>query len=151
MLYDVKAKIVKNQKLTPFIYYLELEMPKLTALFVPGQFVHVRLLGTTDPLLRRPLSVNRIVNKKNAGIIYKIVGKGTYLLKEMAVGETVDVLGPLGNGFDLTKIKNSKGPVIFIAGGMGIAPFLFLAKYLNKEKERSLLLWAWKQKQNWFV
>lgn len=136
MLYDLKAKIAKNHKLTPSIYYLELEIPKLAGLLVPGQFLHVRLLGTTDPLLRRPLSVNRIVNKKNVGIIYKVVGKGTYLLKEMAAGETVDALGPLGNGFDLTKIKNSKNPLIFAAGGMGIAPFVFLSKYLRKKKRK---------------
>ncbi len=136
MLQDVKAKIVKNQKLTPSIYYLELEIPKLAGVLVPGQFLHIRLLGTTDPLLRRPLSVNKIVNKKNVGIVYKVVGKGTYLLKEMAAGETVDVLGPLGNGFDLSKIKNRKGPVIFVAGGMGIAPFVYLAKYLSREKRK---------------
>ncbi len=134
MLYDVKAKIVKNRKLTPSVYYLELEIPKFSGALVPGQFLHIRLLGTTDPLLRRPLSVNKIVNKKNVGIVYKVVGKGTYLLKEMAEGETVDVLGPLGNGFDLSKIKNNKAPVIFVAGGMGIAPFVFLAEYLRKKK-----------------
>ena len=136
MLYDVKAKIIKNQKLTPFIYYLELEIPKLTGVLVPGQFLHIRFLGTTDPLLRRPLSVNRIVNKKNVGVVYKVVGKGTYLLKEMAAGETIDVLGPLGNGFDLSKIINSKKPVIFVAGGMGIAPFVFLGKCLSKKKRK---------------
>ncbi len=136
MLYDLKAKIIKNKKLTPSIYYLELKIPKLAGKLIPGQFLHVRLLGTTDPLLRRPLSVNRIVNKNNVGIVYKVVGKGTYLLKEMAVGETVDVLGPLGNGFDLSKIENNKGPVIFVAGGMGIAPFVFLAKYLRVKKRK---------------
>jgi dihydroorotate dehydrogenase electron transfer subunit len=134
MLYDLKAKIVKNRKLTLSIYYLELEVPELVSALVPGQFLHVRILGTTDPLLRRPLSVNRIVNKKNAGIIYNVVGKGTYLLKEMAEGESVDVLGALGNGFDVKKIKNSNVPVIFAAGGMGIAPFVFLAKYLSGKK-----------------
>lgn len=136
MIYDLKAKIVKNKKLTPSIYYLELKIPKLAGKLIPGQFVHVRLLGTTDPLLRRPLSVNRIVNKNNAGIVYKVVGKGTYLLKEMAVGETLDVLGPLGNGFDLSRIKNNKDPLIFVTGGMGIAPFVFLAKYLSNKKRK---------------
>ncbi len=136
MIYDLKAKIVKNQKLTPSVYYLELKIPKLTRLIVPGQFLHLSLLGITDPLLRRPLSVNRIVNKTNVGIVYKVVGKGTSLLKEMAVGETVDVLGPLGNGFELKYFKNSIDPLIFVAGGMGIAPFVFLAKYLLNKKRR---------------
>ena len=109
MIYDVKAKIIKNKKLTPSIYYLELEIPKLASRLVPGQFVHVRVLGTTDPLLRRPLSVNKIIGKKNIGIVYKVVGKGTNLLREMAQGEMLEVLGPLGNGFDLKKLKGEVG------------------------------------------
>lgn len=136
MLQDVKAKIIKNEKLTPSVYYLELEVPTLVDLLIPGQFLHIRILGTTDPLLRRPFSVNRIVNKNNVGIVYKVVGKGTYLLKEMAVGETVDVLGPLGNGFDLALLKNSNDPVILVAGGMGIGPFVFLAKAISNKKRK---------------
>lgn len=136
MIRDLKARIINNKQISPSIYYLELNLPKMAGNICPGQFLHLRLLGTTDPLLRRPLSVNRIVNKNNVGIIYKVVGKGTYLLKEMAKGETVDVLGPLGNGFNLKRGIKNKGPLIFVAGGMGIAPFISLAKNLNVKKKK---------------
>ncbi|MBU1087357.1 MAG: dihydroorotate dehydrogenase electron transfer subunit [Candidatus Omnitrophica bacterium] len=138
MLYDLKAKIEKNQQLSASVYYLELSMPKIPAKLKPGHFVHIRLMHTNDPLLRRPLSVNRIVERKlknkiirNIGIVYKIVGKGTNLLKEMAAGEQVDVLGPLGNGFELACLK-PKQPIILVSGGMGIAPLVFLAQTLSK-------------------
>ncbi len=139
MLYDVKAKIEENQKISPSVYYLELSMSKIPAKLVPGHFVHIRLMHTNDPLLRRPLSVNKVIKKKikgklkySIGIVYKIVGKGTSLLKEMAIGEIIDVLGPLGNGFDLNVLKDKKTkknlnqPILFISGGMGIAPLVFL-------------------------
>ncbi|MFH1061470.1 MAG: dihydroorotate dehydrogenase electron transfer subunit [Candidatus Omnitrophota bacterium] len=146
MLYDLKAKIEINQQISPSVYYLELSMPTIPAKLVPGHFVHIRLIGTNDPLLRRPLSVNRIVehkvkNKtiKNIGMVYKIVGKGTNLLKEMAVGEQVDVLGPLGNGFNLACLK-PKQPIIFVSGGMGIAPLLFLAQTLSLKKTKKQIM-----------
>lgn len=142
MLYDLKANIEINQQIAPSVYYLELAMPTIPAKLIPGHFLHIRLLGTTDPLLRRPLSVNRIIPRKvknkvinNIGIIYKTVGKGTSLLKEMAVGEQVDVLGPLGNGFNLNCLKPQQ-PIILISGGMGIAPLIFLTQNLNKSKQK---------------
>jgi dihydroorotate dehydrogenase electron transfer subunit len=140
MLYNLKARIEINKPISPSVYYLELSLAKIPAELKPGHFVHIRLLGTTDPLLRRPLSVNRIVEhkiknkiRKNIGIIYKTVGKGTNLLKEMAIGEQVDVLGALGNGFNLDCLR-PKQPIIFVSGGMGIAPLVFLAQTLSAAK-----------------
>ncbi|MBU1045229.1 MAG: dihydroorotate dehydrogenase electron transfer subunit [Candidatus Omnitrophica bacterium] len=142
MLYDLKAKIEINQQLAASVYYLELSMASIPAKLKPGHFVHIRLMHTNDPLLRRPLSVNRIVERKiknkivkNIGIVYKIVGKGTHLLKEMAVGEEVDVLGPLGNGFNSNVLKPQQ-PIIMVSGGMGIAPLVFLAQKLIAAKSK---------------
>ncbi len=143
MLYDLKATIEINQQISANVYYLELSIAKITSKLKAGHFVHIRLMGTNDPLLRRPLSVNRIVERKfknkiikNIGIVYKVVGKGTNLLKEMAVGEQVDVLGPLGNGFDLKDLK-LKQPIILVSGGMGIAPLVFLAQsFKGKQKKQ---------------
>ena len=142
MLYDLKATIEINQQISASVYYLELSIAKIPAKLKSGHFVHIRLMGTNDPLLRRPLSVNRIVERKfknkivkNIGIVYKIVGKGTNLLKEMAVGEQVDVLGPLGNGFNIKNLKPQQ-PIIIVSGGMGIAPLVFLSQILNKSKQK---------------
>jgi len=142
MVYDLKAKIEINQPISANVYYLELSIAKITSKLKPGHFVHIRLLGTNDPLLRRPLSVNRIVERKfknkimkNIGIVYNVVGKGTNLLKEMAVGEQVDVLGPLGNGFNLKDLKPMQ-PIILVSGGMGIAPLVFLSQSLMQRKQK---------------
>ena len=59
----------------------------------------------------------------------KIRGKGTKLLSEKNVGDNINIIGPLGNGFPLIKTDKK---IIFIAGGIGIAPFLYLSKYYNK-------------------
>jgi dihydroorotate dehydrogenase electron transfer subunit len=142
MLYDVKGKIVINKPITQSVNYLELSMPKIPAKLEPGHFLHIRLMHTNDPLLRRPLSVNRVVSRKikgkvtnNVGIVYKIVGKGTSLLKEMAVGESVDVLGPLGNGFDLGPVFKNKQNALLVSGGMGVAPLIFLAQFIKKKNK----------------
>jgi len=137
VVYQEKAKIVTNKKLTPSIYFLELDMPKIPRLLRPGQFLHIRIGSGVDPLLRRPFSVNRLRARKKGkglyvGIVYKVVGKGTRLLKEMAVGEKVDVLGPLGNGFDINPAVRTNTPILLVCGGMGIAPVLFLSWHLMK-------------------
>jgi len=143
MVYDVKAKIVRNEKISPSVYYLELDIPKIAGRFSPGQFLHMRIGTGVDPLLRRPFSVNRIIKRQNkifVGIIYKIVGKGTKILKETRAGERFDVLGPLGNGFNLKAAEKANQPVILVGGGMGIAPLFFLAKVLAKRTKPAVFI-----------
>ncbi|MFW6269683.1 MAG: dihydroorotate dehydrogenase electron transfer subunit, partial [Bacillota bacterium] len=85
--------------------------------------------NTFDPLLRRPFSFFDI--DKNKGIIklvYKIVGRGTRILSKYKNGEKINVLGPLGNGFDL---KSDYDKIIVIGGGMGIVPLFMLVKLLK--------------------
>src|SRR5699024_2116254 len=68
----------------------------------PGQFLHIAVTGHT---LRRPLSiaaVNR--SEKTVTILFKIIGNGTKVLSEYQLGETIDVLGPAGNGFPLDNL-----------------------------------------------
>ncbi len=134
-IHQVQAAIVKNEKITPTVYYLELSIPGLAETLRPGQFLHLRIGTGVDPLLRRPLSVYSLVKKNNGrhniAVVYKVVGKGTKLLAERSARETVDILGPLGNGFT---VRN--GPVILVAGGMGVAPMVFLAQALLRRNNR---------------
>lgn len=100
----------------------------------PGQFVTVRSGESTDPLLRRPFSIcnallHRTTGKAFFDILYKAVGKGTHLMTRIKAGESVNVLGPLGRPFTLPK---RKGVCILIAGGMGVAPLVLLARWLLK-------------------
>jgi len=100
----------------------------------PGQFLMVHLGKTTqDPLLRRPFSIHRIQDKNQLMLLYKIVGKGTLLLSCLKKDDSISVIGPLGNGFAISKPHEK---TLLIAGGMGIAPLFFLAQFLDKVQKQ---------------
>jgi dihydroorotate dehydrogenase electron transfer subunit len=124
----IDAKIVENKELFPNHFRIVLEAPTIAKDATPGQFLHVRISETFDPLLRRPFSISRI-KEEGIEIIYKVVGKGTYLLSKKREGETLDILGPNGVGFDILGVKEA----LLVAGGIGVAPLLSLADSLGKK------------------
>ena len=135
----MKQLIVKemaNEKISTKFYRMRLAVPYLGKVSRPGQFVKVRCSSGTDPLLRRPLGVYRI-HSDGIEVLYEVVGRGTDILSHMAKGSEVDILGPLGNGFDIDqKFKNVKGQKdILVAGGIGVAPLMALAERLRKLKK----------------
>ncbi|MBU0634745.1 MAG: dihydroorotate dehydrogenase electron transfer subunit [Candidatus Omnitrophica bacterium] len=138
MLYQKQAFIVENKQIAPAVYKLKADIPGLAGHLKAGQFLHLRIGESYDPLLRRPFSVYKIENQKGNGrklicIIYKVIGRGTKILSQKTKGELLNVLGPLGNGFDFigTGLKNR--PVFLVAGGMGVAPLFFLASMMIKK------------------
>lgn len=93
----------------------------------PGQFVHLRWLETSDPLLRRPFSVHDYCKDKGElSLLFQVRGKFTRLLEQLKSGHRVDLLGPLGRGFTFPQQER----VIMVAGGIGLAPLSFWADYL---------------------
>ena len=141
MVYQVEATITSNRKISPDVYAMDMIVPKMGPHLKPGHFIHMRIGTGVDPLLRRPFGVNSVIRKGKKtiiGIVYRVVGKGTILMTEKRSGETVDLLGPLGNGFsvDLKKIKNRQ--VVLVAGGMGVAPLVYLAEYLKNKTKKPL-------------
>ena len=129
---------------------------------IPGQFVNIRVSDSYDPLLRRPLSIAGIDRQKGEiTIYYRVKGRGTALLAAYPEGSTLDVLGPLGNGFSLAGMLNdpepevsetgnfcrpqdSTGPInelVLVAGGIGIFPLYALLEHmLNHTRLRALPL-----------
>jgi dihydroorotate dehydrogenase electron transfer subunit len=97
----------------------------------PGQFLNVKV-GDREPLLRRPFSIHQ-VSGKNLELLYEVRGQGTRILSRKKSGEYLDIIGPLGNGFDYRSggYKVRRTPVL-VAGGIGVAPLLFLAEKLTK-------------------
>lgn len=128
-------EIIKIEALGLHHYRIRLFAPGLTSIAKPGQFLHIRINDGIDPLLRRPFSIHRIVDD-GVEILFRVVGKGTRLLSKKRVGERLNLLGPLGNGF---RIREDKG-VVLVAGGIGIAPLFFLAEKLTKSKHPLTLL-----------
>ena len=145
MIHQVKAKIKKNKQLTPSTYLLEIGVPKIAGSVRAGQFLHVRINESLDPLLRRPFSIFNLEKKGSSALVtvlYKVVGRGTKILSQMRTGEFLDVLGALGNGFDTGPVKSSGRQVIFVAGGIGIAPLYYLARIIkqqNRSKSKMIL------------
>lgn len=106
---------------------MRIESPYLTKNSKPGQFVEIKISDGIEPLLRRPLGVHRIL-KNGIDLLYAVVGKGTETLSKKKAGEEIDLIGPLGNGFD---IAASTKAAILVAGGIGVAPLLALAEHLG--------------------
>ncbi|WP_125010904.1 dihydroorotate dehydrogenase electron transfer subunit [Parageobacillus thermoglucosidasius] len=123
-------RIVRHKQLAKNIYEIVLSGRLVEEMNEPGQFVHVRVSSQPAPLLRRPLSLCHINKKaRECTIIYRKEGVGTALLSEKWPGETVDVLGPLGNGFPLDTAAKGKRALL-VGGGIGIPPLYELAKRL---------------------
>ena len=124
--FQEKCRLVDYTQVAEGIYRLTVEAPRISSAAGPGQFVMVRVSDTLDPLLRRPLSIHR-VRDDHLSLLFKIIGRGTELLARARVGESLDILGPLGHGFEPTIGR----PVCLVGGGMGIAPLYFLADHLR--------------------
>ena len=129
----VKAKLIKNIEVAPKYYKIKLACSSIAKRARPGQFLEVKVSNTYEPLLRRPLGINR-VNGASIEILYEVVGRGTEILSQRKPGEYLDVIGPLGNGFSLPSTINHQPSTILVAGGMGVAPLVFLAEKLAKGK-----------------
>jgi len=121
-----QAVITEHQTVGPMVQWLTLRSPVIAKAAQPGQFVHIRVGRNYDPLLRRPISIAAANPAEGTiSLIYRIVGRGTAELARLKLGEELDVMGPLGNGFDQACQKP-----LLVGGGMGLAPLLFLAQAL---------------------
>jgi len=144
---DETVAVIENRALTGGHFLLSLDAPQQAPAVRPGQFVMVRLLGRSDVLLRRPMSIYAVEPKedsrrggsgKGQGIrvlqlLYKAVGRGTRLMAELRPGDQVGLLGPLGHGFfeeDYLPNAHEAEEVLHVAGGIGIAALLLPAKRL---------------------
>ncbi len=120
--------ILSNTALTDSVYKMVL-LGDTTAITAPGQFVNIQLDGL---FLRRPISVCDY-DEKSLTIVYKVVGKGTEMMSSMHVGEALDILTGLGNGYDLT--LSGDAPVL-LGGGVGVPPMYNLAKKLAAQSKK---------------
>jgi dihydroorotate dehydrogenase electron transfer subunit len=119
---QLKAPIASVVEVLSEVYLLWLEAPAITGEAKPGQFVMADCGGGT--LLPRPFSIHRVDGGRLA-LLFSVVGKGTKRLSQMKKGDTLNIFGPLGNGFTINPTAKN---VLLVAGGMGIAPLYFLAE-----------------------
>jgi dihydroorotate dehydrogenase electron transfer subunit len=122
-------KVIENKRLNKDFFIIELEGNTTIPDLKPGQFIQVRVDGSPGTFLRRPISVHDVDYVKNTlKVLIQIAGKGTETLSKVESGETLNIIYPLGNSFSLPA-KGDK--ILLVGGGCGIAPLLFLGRYLK--------------------
>lgn len=132
MILQRTARTIENVPLAERTFRIRLECPEIAAAIRPGQFLMLRLPGTSDPLLGRPFALyDTVLDETNKpvglDVVYLVVGKMTGLLAQVKAAEPIEVWGPLGNGFpDLTGSEH----VTCVAGGIGQTPFLAYVREL---------------------
>jgi dihydroorotate dehydrogenase electron transfer subunit len=144
------ATISSNVEVIRGIHLMWIEAPDIAAAAQPGQFITVRC---GDLTLRRPFSIHQSSpltcspydSSRRAGedpgegeiaVLFKATGKGTLWLSQQQNGEKIDILGPLGKGFTIgPKSKN----LLLVAGGIGLAPLIFLMQQALSQHQMTLI------------
>lgn len=136
MMRQIEVLVTESERLGGQYVRLSFENEEFAKDCQPGQFLTALTNHLPAPLLRRPFGIHD-VDGAIIRILFKIVGPGTSLLANFHEGDRLDILGPLGNGFT---IPENGGTVLLVAGGIGIAPMLFLAKSILKNTQSDLRL-----------
>ncbi len=124
------GKIIENVEIANNIYKMKVGS-NLKA--NPGQFFMFRTESfRNEPLLSRPFGVCD-EDENSLSLLYQVVGEGTKIMANLKKDAEVKLLGPLGRGFDLDRARGKK--VAILAGGIGIAPLLYLAKSLDTKAD----------------
>lgn len=124
-------KIKENRRLNNDLFILELIGNSYLPSLKPGQFAQVKIEGSPDTFLRRPISIHDVDYERNTiNFLVQVAGKGTERLSNLKPGETLNIIYPLGNSFSLPS-ENAK--VLLIGGGCGVAPLMFLGKFLKSK------------------
>ncbi len=136
---DTPAPVIRHDVLGRDHFLLTLECPAIAHEARAGQFVMLRARPGFDPLLRRPMSIYRVLpgRRGRIQILYKVVGEGTRYLSQQPVGAVVPTLGPLGHGFRLPPAGTRP---ILVSGGIGVAIFPFLVETLRAARRATPLL-----------
>lgn len=126
-----QGRIIKQCLLRDGYYTLTIEAPDIAQTAKPGQFVMLSRWQLKDLLLKRPFSFSQIESCFGTfNILFQKVGRGTQILAESRIGDNVELIGPLGNGFYGSKNIHK---LAIIARGIGLAPMIPLAQESRKK------------------
>ena len=142
---DIITPVTRNLDLGLGNFLVEFEAPQIISSMKPAQFFMLGIPGS-EVLLRRPFSVCGLPGTFDdsppgrAQVLYRVYGKGTALLASLKPGAPLEVLGPLGRGFELP--KDPEVLPLFVAGGIGSAPFPAFAAMMNRETTRPTMIYG---------
>ena len=142
----IKAKLIEKEYLKNDILRFKVEANKIVETAKPGNFIEIRVTDTTEPFLRRPISIYNLEKEEGTlEFIFQIKGEGTRLLSKKQEGDLIDIVGPLGMGtFKLNDYKN----IAIIGGGIGVFPLYELSKEANKENRNVNIYLGFRNKEN---
>ncbi len=141
----IRARVLAKRELAPRHFALTLANSDIARTARAGQFVHVLphpretqedTTWSFDPLLRRAFSIMD-VQGNNFEILFRVEGRGTRSLARAEIGEWLDILGPLGNGFSLSQATES---AILVGGGVGVPPMVFTSRALKEKGIKTQML-----------
>lgn len=145
MILQENMLIISNDNISPRVYRMELQGELVMDITGPDQFLHLRV-PSPDKVLRRPISISEYDQAhKRCVIIYRVEGPGLDVVSKMMPGQMIDVMGPLGNGFDVT-MPFPKQKALIIGGGIGTPPLVQLAKTLSEQSVSVTVLLGFAQK-----
>jgi len=138
------CSVTSNVEVMPGIHFMWIEAPDIAVAAQPGQFITVRCRDFT---LRRPFSIHQSspLTGENSGegeiaLLFKIAGKGTLWLSQRQTGESIDILGPLGEGFSIPPTKSGQSKnLLLVAGGIGIAPLVLFMQHASSQHQITLI------------
>ena len=132
MKYKELAVITEQKEIATDIYSMWLQTDQIAAEAVPGQFLSV-YSNDGSRMLPRPISICEVDKEQGRlRLVYRIAGKGTLEFSGYQTGDTLEIVGPLGNGFPLDKGYEK---VFLIGGGIGVPPMVELSRQLPGEKQ----------------
>lgn len=126
------GEVAGNEEVRPDCFLMKIKLPAEFVEPLPGQFVMIRIAGLLDPFLSRPISIYSYSRSRmhcSIELLYRVAGKGTQIMAGLIKGSQVEISGPLGGSY---RIDPTKKNIVFIAGGIGVAPLSMLARHLCK-------------------
>ena len=145
MTFSDSLLVIRHVRCAPSYRKLTVDAPVVARAAAPGQFFMVRVpSGGTDPFLRRPMSLHRPLrddggNPVGFELLYRVVGRGTERLSQVRVGESIEILGPLGRGFTIDEGQRNH---VIVAGGCGVAPMAALVESLASTGGKPIVLYG---------
>ncbi len=138
-LFDESVTVIENARVNGKYFKLIFRSKNLARNVKPGQFLMLQIGDKEDPFLRRPFSYFR-THQDRIEVLYEILGYGTRQLSKKKKGDTVKVLGALGNPFT---VKAPRKKRVLVAGGVGVPPLVFF----SEQNKADYLLIGTKSKQ----
>ena len=135
-------RILSLENICDRFVHLVLDAEELSRVSLPGQILNVRVNDGLEPVFRRPFGIHRY--NGTVGILFEVRGKGTQFLAQKKPGDMLDILAPLGNTFTLPEPEDKN--IVFIAGGIGVAPLLSLAASIEDKGRKKVLLYGCRDK-----